>query len=162
MAASKLEAMGLGNVRVAMDYRAEGLLASLPEDLAGVRVLLPGARQIRAVLPAGLRARGALVERLAVYDNVLPPPSVWAFGLDVLRGGEVDAVLLTSGSTARHLRHILGDEAVTILDRVVVAAIGPVTAADAETVGLRVDVVADSYTLPALLDALEAYLEKIG
>ncbi|PID39861.1 MAG: hypothetical protein CSA65_01255 [Proteobacteria bacterium] len=151
-------ALGFSPPLTAAEYRAEGLLETLPKDLNGVSVLLPGARKMRAVLVAGLRDRGAMVEHIVVYDNVLPSPSAWQRGVAELRAGRVDALLLTSGSTAHNLQRILGDEAETLLASVVVAAIGPVTADVALEVGLRVDVVATPHTLPALLDTLEQHL----
>jgi uroporphyrinogen-III synthase len=149
--------IGFDSPRVAAEHRAEGLLDTLPAALAGVSVLIPGARKMRPVLADGLRARGAEVEHVVVYDNLLPPPAAWQPGVDELRAGRVDAVLLTSGSTATNLRQILGDEAKELLATVVIAAIGPLTEEAACAADLRVDLVASPYTMPALLDALERH-----
>ena len=58
---------------VADDFVAEGLLEALEQRgvaPAGTRVLIPRAREARAVLPDALRARGARVDVLPVYDTV--------------------------------------------------------------------------------------------
>ena len=46
------------------------------------------------------------------------------------------------------------------MSKVCVASIGPITTATAQALGIRVDVVADAYTVPGLIDALEKHFEK--
>ena len=66
----------------------------------------------------------------------------------------------TSSSTVDNLCDLLGTErTIALLDRppkVLVASIGPVTTATAHARGLRVDVTAETYTVPGLVRALES------
>jgi hypothetical protein len=68
--------------------------------------------------------------------------------------GRVDAVLLTSGSTARNLLDLLGAPPAGT----VVCCIGPSTAAEAERLGLHVDAVAEQQTPAGLVTALAGVL----
>jgi uroporphyrinogen-III synthase len=45
-----------------------------------------------------------------------------------------------------------------LLSNAVVASIGPITSATCARLGVRVDVEASPYTIPALVDALERHL----
>jgi len=70
--ASALEERGVTCDVVADDFVAEGLLDTLDKRAvapAGTRVLIPSARLARAVLPDALRANGAIVDVLPVYDT---------------------------------------------------------------------------------------------
>ena len=67
-----------------------------------------------------------------------------------------DVVTFTSSSTVRHFVDLLGDDAVPPT----VACIGPVTAATARELGLRVDVEATTHTIPGLVQALEAHFAR--
>jgi uroporphyrinogen-III synthase len=65
----------------------------------------------------------------------------------------IDVVTFTSSSTVRNLVEILdGDRAG--LDASFIACIGPVTAATAREMGLRVDLEATEHTVEGLVDAL--------
>jgi uroporphyrinogen III methyltransferase/synthase len=143
------------------DFRAEGLLDVLASaDVAGKRFLLPRAGGARALLPERLRAAGAVVDEVVTYRSEMPEESV-----EVLRGalgeGPLDDLTFTSSSTVTSF--------IALLDRVDpvngrtrlagarVACIGPITAATAQEQGLRVDVVPDHYTIPALVEAMIAH-----
>jgi uroporphyrinogen III methyltransferase/synthase len=75
--------------------------------------------------------------------------------LGLLEGGRVDAVTFTSSSTVRGLVALLPpDEARRLLSGVVLAAIGPITAATVAEYGLAVSVMPREYTVPALAAAI--------
>ncbi len=130
------------------EYRAEAILDEIG-DVAGKRVLLPRADIARPALAKGLRAMGAAVDEVAAYYTVLGQPSPAAF--DALRAG-VDVITFTSSSTVRNFLALT--EGLDYGDPLV-ACIGPVTADTARELGLRVDVVAEEYTIDGLLDALQ-------
>lgn len=113
------------------------------------RVLVPHADLAAPTLTTGLRARGWEVDDVVAYRTVRgpdPDPGVHADWT----AGRVDAVLLTSGSTARNLLDLLGEPPAGTL----VCCIGPSTAAEAARVGLRVDAVAEEQTPTGLVAAL--------
>ncbi len=120
----------------------------------GVPVFLPGADIGRNVLAQGLSSLGAAVEQVAVYRTVTPEGS-GKKARQMLRDG-VDAVTFTSSSTVRNLVDILDGEK-QLLESSLVACIGPITAATAREVGLRVDLVAEQHTVEGLVESLANY-----
>ena len=157
--AAAMEERGLHAAYVPDRYVAEGLLNGLTARLApGDRVLLPRAEGARGVLVDGLRSAGAVVEEVSIYRAV-PPPDLAARARAALESG-VDAVTFTSSSTVRHLVAAVGGA--EALEGVVVACIGPVTAATAGEAGLRVDAVAREYAAPGLVTALREHYALVG
>lgn len=151
-----LAARGVRPDLVPEEYVTEALVACLADgrDLHGVRVLLPRADIARDALQRGLWAAGASVDCVVAYRTAPAeaPPDLLAR----LRAGEVDVATFTSSSTVRALVQMLGGD-LQLLAATVVACIGPVTARAAQSAGLRVDIVADQYTIPGLVDALVRY-----
>jgi uroporphyrinogen-III synthase len=145
--AAALEQRGAAVHLVPGEYRAEAILSAIGE-VAGLYVLLPRADIARAELADGLRERGATVIEVTAYRTVPATPSVAAF--EALRHG-VDIVTFTSASTVRSFMTLTRDMA---YGDPLVACIGPVTADAARELGLRVDVVAQEYTVDGLIEAL--------
>lgn len=150
--AAALRACGVQAEVVASEWDAAGLARTMAAaGVRGATVWLPCAEGARAALPEGLRAAGATVRVQPVYRSVMPAdaPRRLAAALDT----GIDAVTLTSGSTARHLVRALGPRALPA--GVVVACIGPQTASDARGCGLGVSVVAAEPSARGLVAALE-------
>jgi uroporphyrinogen-III synthase len=154
--ARTLAAYGLRADLVPDEYVAEALVACIADasDLRGARILLPRADIARDALQRGLRDAGAIVDCVVAYH--IGPAVASPELLGQLRQGMIDVVTFTSSSTVRSLIEMLRGE-VTLLSTMVVACIGPVTAASAEAAGLRPDVVAEQYTISGLVEALIAY-----
>ena len=153
--AHALEELGLHPALVPSSYIAEAVADTLiAQGIRGQRVLILRAAEARPVLPERLRAAGAIVDVVAAYRTVPapPPPHV----LTLLRRGDINAVLFTSGSTVHNLIAGLGPDAPRLLQRVRLACIGPVTADVVRGYGLPVAVVAETHTVPGLLAALVA------
>ena len=129
-------------------FVAEGLVEVFPSGPG--RVLLPQAADARAVVADGLRAKGWEVDVVVAYRTERTAPDAAALAA----ARTADAVTFTSSSTVRHYVEVVGVDAVPA----VVACIGPITAATAEQLGLRVDVVAEVSTVDGLVDALVAAL----
>lgn len=119
--------------------------------LSGRKVLLPRAAEARSVLPDELRAAGAEVDEVEAYVT-LPDPEEAETLRRRLAVGDVDWITFTSSSTVRSYVQLLGAETGPAR----IAAIGPITAATARGLGLSVAVVADEYTIPGLVAALES------
>ncbi|UKJ63361.1 uroporphyrinogen-III synthase [Cellulosimicrobium cellulans] len=114
-------------------------------------VLLPQGDLAAPTMHDGLHDLGYVPHVVTVYRTVthaLAPDVVAAW-----RAGEVDAVVLTSGSVAREVARQLGPR-----DDVAGVAIGDPTARAARAVGLRLDAVAARPTDPALAAALTTVL----
>lgn len=118
--------------------------------LEGRRVLLPRAAEARPVLRQRLEAAGAEVDEVTAYRAVPPDEEELAAARERLAAGETDWLTFTASSTVRNFVSAVG--AGTRAARV--AAIGPITAGTARELGLTVDVVAEEYTVPGLVEAL--------
>lgn len=146
--ARALEQRGIAVHLMPAEFRAEAILAAIG-DVAGQYVLLPRADIARPDLADGLRARGAFVIEAPAYRTVRATPSATAFQ-ELQRG--VDIVTFTSASTVQHFVALTQD--VDYGDPLIVC-IGPVTAEAARRLGLRVDAVAEAYTVDGLIEALQ-------
>ena len=91
---------------------------------------------------------GAQVDEAPAYRTVQGKPTAAAF--DALRAG-VDVVIFTSSSTVRNFVSLTQG---LNYGKPLIACIGPITAATAHELGLRVDVVAEDYTVDGLLETL--------
>jgi uroporphyrinogen III methyltransferase/synthase len=132
---------------------ASAILADFQRiDLRGARVLLPRADIAPPDLADGLVALGADVRSVVAYRTV-PAEGLAAEARQVLGAGAVDTACFTSSSTVRNLVDALNGE-VSLLAPLTVACIGPVTAATARELGLRVDIVAREHTVAGLVAAL--------
>lgn len=142
---------------VPAEYRAEGVIEGLVElGVAGQRVLIPRAREAREILPEKLAEAGAEVDLVPAYETI-PDQSGAGELKEMLDAGDIDIVTFTSSSTVKNLVAILdGYDFTRLPAEVTVACIGPITAETARDLGLRVDLVADSYTIPGLVEALIA------
>lgn len=143
-------------------HTGEALAATL-EPVQGRRILLPRAAQGRPEVAEILRARGARVDDLPIYQTV--PAPIDEAGIQALAQG-VDVITFTSGSTARHfvaaLRQESGLDLAALCRQAVIACIGPVTAQVVGELGLPVHVVAEEHSVDGLIQALVAYFEEEG
>ncbi len=155
--AAELERYHLRVDLVPRQYVAESILESIG-DVSGQRILLARADIARQVLPLELRRAGASVDEVTAYRTILadsPADDVY----QMLRDGEIDIVTFTSSSTVRNFVEKIkavegaawGDD---LLDGVMVACIGPITAGTAQELGLKVDVIAEEYTIEGLVKCI--------
>lgn len=134
------------------EYVAESLVKTFAaENLAGKRILLPRAAVARDVIPAELSKRGARIDVVEAYRNVIPEEAA-------IRAREVfsdtkkpDWITVSSSSTVKNLVAIVGHEA---LQDVRIASIGPVTSQTVRQHGLRVMAEASRFTIDGLVQAI--------
>jgi uroporphyrinogen III methyltransferase/synthase len=142
-------------------YVAEAIVEGIG-DVEGQRILLPRADIARRALAVELAEAGAEVDDVVAYRTVLANPP----GEDVrdmLLSGEIDTVTFTSSSTVRNFAAMMRDDDLTeILRGAMIACIGPITAKTATALGLRVDVVAEEYTIKGLISALVSEVTERG
>jgi uroporphyrinogen III methyltransferase/synthase len=161
LAATRIAAIGPATTRALAEHGivadvvperavAESLVEALSEQPV-TRALVVRAREARDVLPDALRARGAEVDVLAVYETVaepLPPRT-----LQAVRGAEY--ITFTSSSSVRlFLQAAGGDAGLSPGSRVV--SIGPITSAALREHGLEPDVEADPFDVEGMIAALLA------
>ena len=156
--ASALESFGLRADVIADEFIGEGLARAVLASGVPTRVLLARAQVARDALPELLRQAGSQVEVVPVYETVVADAGL------ALRAhfeqGEIDVALFTSSSTVNAVTDALGAQAAELLSRVTVASIGPITSQTLRERGVRADVVATSYTVDGLLDALETHFSS--
>ena len=156
--ARTLAERGISADVVPATFTSAALAAALTrDDLRGKRVLLARAAQAGALLSDRLRAAGAEVDDLALYDIFTPRADPEALA-ELGRG--VDVVTLTSPSTARGLVELAGE--LVDLDSLHTVCIGPVTAAAARALGFRVVATAETHTIEGLAQAVGRYIAGLG
>lgn len=132
-------------------YVAESLVASFAaEDLHGRRILIPTAAVTRDVVATELRKRGAHVDVVEAYRNILPPETEER-ARAVFREPYPDWVTFASSSAVDNLVSLIGTEP---LSRVKIATIGPITSATARKHRLAVAAEAREQTAPGLVEAV--------
>jgi uroporphyrinogen-III synthase len=132
---------------------AAALVEAWPDAPRGGIVLLPCSSIAAPTLATGLRERGWLVDDVVAYRTVTARPADPAVAAD-LAAGRIDAVLLTSGSTATALVDLYGPVPDHLVAGPRVIAIGTSTAEVAARVGLTVHAVAPEQTPSGLVTAL--------
>ncbi len=153
--AAALARFGLKADVMADEFVGEGLARAVLGEGNPGRVLLARAEIARDALPELLRAAGAHVDVVPVYETVTADTG------SILRArfaaGEIDVALFTSSSTVSAVVEALGASAQELLSRVTIASIGPITSRTLAEHGLGAQVEASAFTVEGLLDALEAY-----
>ena len=140
---------------VATDHDAAGLAAAMrTRAVDGATVWFPAAEGARDTLAEALRAAGAAVIVQAIYRSAMPEAAAGRVRAALAAG--VDAITLTSGSTARHLAAVL--EGSPLPSDVRIVCIGDRTAAEAITAGVPVHAVATEPSAEGLLEALTGCL----
>lgn len=146
--ARALRARGIAADVVPARAVAEGLVEALA--LTPVeRVLIAGAAEARPVLADALRARGARVDELALYETIAEPLD----DDDRTAAAGADYLLFASASAVRFFVRAAGHDALTT-PRVV--SIGPATSAELRTLGREPDLEAAAHTPDGLVAALLA------
>lgn len=137
-------------------YTAEGII-SLAEklNLDGKKILIPRALAARELLPETLRAMGAEVEVLCVYETLAPDYTKEELDLMKmnLSDAEIDLVTFTSSSTVTNFFSLLGKDP-ELFSKTGFACIGPVTAATLLGYGFTPAVTADIHTTRGLKEKI--------
>ncbi|PRR71180.1 Siroheme synthase [Moorella humiferrea] len=142
------------------EYVAEAVAAGLGPQLKGRRVLLPRADIARPFLAENLRRQGAEVVEIAAYRTVKATNDVDILR-EMLEKGKIAAVTFTSSSTVRSFLETLGDKGLHLMKNVDIFCLGPITAATAIEMGLKVTATAAEYTEEGLIRTmLEYYISR--
>jgi uroporphyrinogen III methyltransferase/synthase len=158
--AGRLKREGAHVYLVPAIYQAEGILEGLdPAEIGGRRILMPRAAKAREILPETLRQWGASVDVVQAYQTVLPRD--YQFGLHEVFKKQIDVITFTSSSTVENfLRLLEGEDPNQMLQGVIVACIGPITARTAFDSGLGVDIVSSEFTISGLVAAIVKFHES--
>ncbi len=164
-----IEQRGMKVDVVPQEYVAESVVRSLKRKVKGKRVLLVRAKVARDVIPRELRKAGAQVDVVEAYETVVPRASR-ARVRNTLNHPRLrpHIVTFTSSSTVRNFVTLLGAAETksqpqtpgkenthhASLKGILMASIGPVTSSTMREFGLRVDVEAEEFTIPGLVQAI--------
>jgi uroporphyrinogen III methyltransferase/synthase len=152
--ASCLKSRGVLADVVPVEFRAEGIIEALQEWITpGMKVLIPRASAARDILPEKLKEMGAVVEVVPVYRTIAGETDGKELAKQ-LAAGEMDIVTFTSSSTVTNLLTMLGPSGVQIVNESKVVCIGPITADTCLKQGIRVDRIAEEYTIQGLVQAI--------
>jgi len=156
--AKRLLGYGINTDILPDTYQAESVVEAFDGvPVKGQNVLLPRAKEARAVLPVELRRMGANVDEVVAYQTLQATDGQSEL-LEALRNGTVDMVTFTSSSTVRNFNALLPENEVEELMRdVTVACIGPITADTAKSLGFTTDLVAEDFTIDGLTDAIAQF-----
>ncbi|MBI5183952.1 MAG: uroporphyrinogen-III C-methyltransferase [Nitrospinae bacterium] len=156
--AKEIERLGIGIDFVPPEYRAETIVEGLKErGIKGKRALLPRAAEARDLLPIELREMGVELEVVEAYRTVKPLEKTNEIRR-ALKEGEIDVITFTSSSTVSNFVEMFGKEDFPkLINGVVIASIGPVTAKRGEEFGLISDIIPKEYTIEALAEAINEY-----
>ncbi|MBU4388793.1 MAG: uroporphyrinogen-III C-methyltransferase [Proteobacteria bacterium] len=149
---------GLKSDIVPKNYIAESIVEAFKdEDVKGKKILLPRAKDARPILPVELTKMGATVDEIISYYTKEVPDSATLL-LKQLKEDAIDLITFTSSSTVKNFKALLPDNIFeTQLKDITVACIGPITAETARDLGFDVNIVADSFTIPGLCEAILDY-----
>ena len=152
--AKAVEDMGIRADLVPSSYVAEGVAKAMLElGMKGQKVLLPRAKEARDVLPRALREAGAEVDVIAAYENV-PSEENRDKVMEALEEGRLDCVTFGSSSTVRNFLASIPLDELKKHPGVRFAAIGPVTAETMCSLGIEPDIQSETFTIPAMVDAV--------
>lgn len=135
------------------DYISEAVLENFKEqEIRGKNILLPRAEIASDVIPEGLLKLGANVDVAVAYRTVSSGRDKTEL-YELTDQNKVDVITFTSPSTAINFLNIMGED-FHLPENIKIACIGPVTAAAAEKLGFKVDIMPESYTISGLVEAL--------
>jgi uroporphyrinogen III methyltransferase/synthase len=149
---------GLKSDIVPESYRAESVIdAFRSENIKGKKILLPRAKEARPILPVELTKMGAVVDEIAAYCTHAVQDNIEDL-LSELEDGAIDVITFTSSSTVTNFKALLPpDRFENLMQNVFIASIGPITADTAKKLGFNVHIVAESFTINGLCQAIQQH-----
>ncbi len=161
--AEALESCGLRPDLMPKQFNAEGLrdaLIQADRKLKGAKVLLARAKVGRDVLPQALKAVGAKVVDLALYQTLPDKSQARELSQRVL-AGHLEAVTFASASAAEQFDAQLSPPARKKAKAELAAlCMGPVTRAKALALGYRVESVAEEASISAFIQSIQAWAQS--
>lgn len=158
--ASAVAGHGIKADLVPPTYVAESVAQAMKEldgeELTGRRILLPRADKARNVLPEELARAGAKVDVAPMYETVPDTRELGAVR-EALAKGELSCITFGSSSTVDNFLNMLPAEELKAHPEVLLAAIGPVTAATLAKYGLKAAIQPEEFTIPGMIEAIVEY-----
>lgn len=158
--AAALQQHGIQADFIPPNFIADSLIEHFPEPLAGLRILFPRVESGgRELLVQTMTTSGASVDEVAAYESICPQ-QMDPNALAALQHGQVQIVTFASSKTVRHFHQLIYDQLpANVLDKVLIASIGPQTSATCQELLGKVDIEATEYTMAGLVQAITAKLQ---
>ena len=137
------------------EFVAEAIIKEFEKSVGTVenqRMLLARAEQARDLLPKELHRLGAIVDEAVAYRTV-PETEDISGGIARFKAEGADMITFTSSSTAENFMALNLD----LPPGLKTASIGPITSKTMRELGLKVDVEAEQYDIPGLIEAIRKY-----
>ena len=159
--ASGLEERGLRLDFIPPEYRAEAVIEGLGKDeVVSKRFLLPRAAKAREILPEKIKEMGGQIDVVPVYETIRPTGKREEVR-DLLKTGGISCITFTSSSTVENFVKMFPQADVpSLVEKVTIACIGPITAQTAHEHGLEVKIMPEEYTIEALTSAIVEYFTQ--
>ena len=156
--AKRLFDFGLQSDIVPETYRAESIIKAFAgKDLNGKKILLPRAKEARPILPVELARMGAVVDEVTAYRTRSVQGNTDLL-LKRLKEKTIDLITFTSSSTAKNFHALVpAEDLKSLMQEVTVACIGPITADTARDLGFDIHIIAESFTIPGLCEAIKQH-----
>ncbi len=158
--AARLQERGIRVDLIPDLFQAESLVEALARaGIAGKRYLLPRAAEARDVLPEEIVRQGGRIDVVAVYRT----ESAGSDGeklKHLLQHKGIDVISFTSSSTVRSFMEMMCFPQAAVQDLVqgvVIACIGPITAQTVLSYGMKPDIIATTYTVEGLTKAIISF-----
>ncbi len=105
------------------------------------------------ILYSELVKAGALVDEIVAYRTIIEPDNDRKY-IEQIQSGQIDLITFTSSSTVKNFVKLVGKDHICLLNKVLIACIGPITKQTALDFGFDVKIVPNDYTIPALVEAI--------
>ncbi len=151
----KLKEFGIVADVLPETYRAESVVKAFSDkEIKGKNILIPRAKEARAVLPEKLIEMGGFVKEVTAYETSLVEDDKETL-LKLLMNNDIDVVTFTSSSTVKNFATLLPpDKFQDLIADLTCACIGPITEKTAQSLGFKTDIVAEDYTIEGLMKVI--------
>ncbi|WP_196593662.1 uroporphyrinogen-III C-methyltransferase [Pectinatus sottacetonis] len=143
---------------VPQEFRAEAIIEKIMPYIAkNIKILIPRAKQAREILPEELRKAGVVVDVVQCYKTVTADFDYSGI-VEKLQNHEINMITFTSSSTVTNFIKLINNK-VSLLDNVIKACIGPITAETCKANRIKPDIIAQTYTIDGLVKAIEEFTD---
>jgi len=156
----ELVSSGVRVFLTAEKHTAEGLYEAIrPHGVARRRFIVPRVEEWKDYLAEAIRRDGGEAVSVVAYRNVIAEKDDEVAAQIVAR--PPDVCIFASPSSFTNFFLLLGEEdAKNVLEKSRIAAIGEVTARAVRAMEFNVDIMPATYTLKALMEAVEAFFDN--
>ena len=159
-----LQEYGLSAHVLPEKFTAASLLKTIEQKkIKNTQVLLPVSAIARDELYMGLKSLGANVQRIVVYQNRLNQPKNKDNVIKAILNGNIDMLIFFSPSAVQNFASIIGQYTLAEIRhlKLLVAVIGPTTAAAVRELGLTPHIEPLNYTTEELIHAITDYYKTV-